>query len=209
MKTTSVGWLALCIGAASGVAGCAYMRLGESTSRCSDCATALYRDTGSGGSIYNLAAASEGAVGRVARRYCKEHGLGQPTIGDRYASSLGRDFWQYDFSCAAQEAAVVQAATPPPTQRTVPQAPAGAPGPVTAPSPQPAGAEATTAPSASPEQQRRPQQREQAVRVMRLALAALPAEAASGCVLPITMTIRLACGEVVSCTKRGDEVHCD
>lgn len=207
MKRTSVGWLALCIGVAGGVTGCASLRQGESTSRCTDCATALYRDTGTGGSIYNLAAAGEEAVERVARRYCKEHGLGQPTIGGRYASSLGRDFWQYDFSCAAQAAAVAQQPTGAPApQDLAPQLP---PATGAAPSPQSAGDQASEASVASPEQQRRQQQREQAVRVMRLALAALPAEAASGCASPVTMTVRLACGEVVSCTKTGGEIHCD
>ena len=209
MKKAPTGWLALCIGAACSVPGCASLRQGESTSRCTDCATALYQDSGGGGSIYSLVAAGEQAVGRVARRYCKEHGLGQPTIGERYASPLGRDFWQYDFSCAAPAVAVaeppVASAT---TQSVAPQSLPSTPNPGGAPSPQAAGAQAGEAVAAAPPPHRQ-QQREQAVRVMRLALAALPAEAGSECTSPITMTIRLACGEVVSCTRTGDEIHCD
>ena len=209
MKTTSIGRLALFIGAACGVAGCSSLRFGESTSRCTDCATALYRDTGRGGSIYNVASAGEEAVGRVARRYCKEHGLGEPTIGDRHASPLGRDFWQYDFSCAAQGPAVAQQpAAAPAAQSMASQPPADTPSPGSASTAQPAGAQASEAAAASPERHRQ-QQREQAVRVMRLALAAMPAETAPECTRPITMTIRLACGEVVSCTKTGDEIRCD
>jgi hypothetical protein len=105
----SITWFALCMATAFALTGCASLRQGESTSRCTDCATALFRDTGSGGSIYNVASASQDAVGRVARRYCSEHKLGQPAIGNRYASSaLGNGFWGYDFSCGPRETTQVQ-----------------------------------------------------------------------------------------------------
>ncbi len=185
------------------VAACGSLRQGESTSRCPDCATALFRDTGAGGSIYNIASASEDAVGRVARRYCRERGLGAPAIGQRYKPPLGSDFWGYDFSCGPKETAAAPeapAVAPSAQPAAVPAPPAQAPASREAQAPQAAGS--------SEQQQACQQQREQAARVIRSGLEALSAQAPSGFESPIEMTAKLPCGEVV-CTKTGARVDCE
>ena len=197
------------------------MRQGESTSRCTDCATALFRDSGSGGSIYNVDRASEDAVERVARRYCMEHGLGQPTVGKRYVPPMGSGFWGYDFSCGAPGEA-------PAAEGPVAQQPAGS-------DMEKFGATCTSlgfqkgtpehgncilklmemnrsraVESAGPTpQQLRQQQREEAVKVLRQSLGGLSAQAPAACESPMTMTISLPCADVVSCTKKGDQISCD
>jgi len=197
------------------VAGCGSMRQGESTSRCTDCATALYRDSGSGGTIYSVASAGEDAVGRVAHRYCIEHGLEQPTIGSRTASPLGSGFWNYDFSCAG--------ATP------APQQPSGGDtekfgttctsigfqkgtpdyGNCVLKLMEMNSAQADANARPSPQQLLRQQQREHATRVIRQGLDGLSDEPLPGCEAAATMTIKLPCGDIVSCTKKGDQVSCD
>jgi hypothetical protein len=197
------------------------MRQGESTSRCTDCATALYRDNGSGGSIYNVASRGEHAVERVARRYCSERGLGSPAIGNRYTPPLGSGFWGYDFSCGARGE----------TSRDTPaaQEPAGSdPDKVSATCTslgfrkgapehdhciqrltEMNSTQATEAARVSLQQQLRQQQREQAVRVLRQGLDGLSPPPPAQCEAPTTMTIKLPCGDIVSCTKKAGQVNCD
>ncbi len=192
----------------------------------------MYSDTGSGGSIYNLASQSEDAVRRVARRYCTEHGLGQPTIGSRNKSPLGSDFSQYDFSCGSHDAPVAQqpnVAPQPMDQQPVTAQPAVALdvekfGATCASigfqkatpeygncvlklmemnSPQASQSAATS------QQQLRQRQRDQAIQIMRRGLDGLAAPPPLGCEAPVTMTVRLPCNDVVSCTKKGDQVNCD
>lgn len=213
---TPINWLALWVATACSVTSCGSLRQGESTSRCMDCATALYRDSGSGGSIYNVASASEEAVGRVARRYCAEHGLGQPTIGKRYAPPMGTDFWGYDFSCGPREAPQAQqpvgsdvekfgaTCTGIGFQKGTPEY-----GNCILRLMEVNAAQAAQGAGPSPPQQLRQQQREQAIRVIRQGLDGLPLQAPSQCESPLTMTMTLPCGDVVSCTKKGDQVNCD
>jgi hypothetical protein len=197
------------------------MRQGESTSRCTDCATALYRDNGSGGSIYNVVSRGEDAVERVARRYCSEHGLGSPAIGNPYTPPLGSGFRGYDFSCGARgEASRETSAAPEPlgndlekfsrtcinlgfrkgtpehdncilrlTEMNSTQATEGA--------------------RISLQQRLRQQQREQAVKLIRQGLEGLSAPSPAQCEAPTTMTIKLPCGDIASCTKKGGRVDCD
>jgi hypothetical protein len=215
MRKASIRWFALVLASASGLAGCAASRQAESTKRCWDCATALFRDTGSGGSIYNITSASEDAVARVARRYCAEHALGPPTIGDRYAPPMGTGFWGYDFSCAPQEAPMAQQ----PTGGDLEKAEAtcsrigfqkGTPdyGHCILRLLEMNKAQASQAPGVSLQQLRR-SQREQAVKMIRQELDGLTAQPASECTSPAIMTVQLPCGETVSCTKRGDQISCE
>ncbi len=215
MTKALVGRLGLCAVVALSVGGCGSMRQGESISRCTDCATALYRDNGGGGSIYNVASRSEDAVERVARRYCIEHGLGQPTVGRRYVPPMGSGFWGYDFSCGPRGQAPVArrpaegdgeklgaTCTSLGFQNGTPQYDS-----CVLKLRQISSTQATEI--TDPAQQVRQRQREQAIRVLRQGLDSLSAQPPAACESPATMTIRLPCGDIVSCTKRGDQVSCD
>jgi hypothetical protein len=222
MMKASIAWIALCMATASSLTGCGSMRYGESTRRCTDCATALYSDTGSGGNIYNVASSSEDAVGRVARRYCAEHGLGQPTIGSRTPSPLGSDFWGYDFSCGAP-------GTSQPQQTPQAQQPVGSDVEKFGATCTSIGfqkgtpehgncilrmmemnrAQVTQGSGPSLQQQLRQQQREQAIQLIHQGLDGLSAQPPLECKSPVTMTMKLPCGDVVSCTKTGGQVSCD
>jgi hypothetical protein len=70
------------------------------------------------------------------------------------------------------------------------------------------GTQATEAAGALLQQQLRQQQREQAIRAIRQGFDGL-STLQPGCEMPATMTIKLPCGEVVSCSKKGDQVNCD
>jgi len=213
---TPISWFALCIATAFSLTGCGSLRQGESISRCPDCATALYRDTGSGGTIYNVSSQSEEAVERVARRYCAAHGLGQPTIGSRHASPLGTDFAGYDFTCGSPGTAQAQQAVDSGADRL--GATCSSMGFKRA-TPEYDNcivkltemnrAQATQGAGPSPQQQFRQRQQEQAIRVIQQGLDGLSAQPPLECQLPVTMTVRLPCGDVVSCTKKGDQVNCD
>jgi len=216
MKKTSTRWLALCVVTALGVGGCGSLRQGESTSRCTDCATALYRDTGSGGSIYNVASASEDAVGRVARRYCTEHGLGPPTMGNQYAAPLGTGFVAYDFSCGPREAPAAQQSVGIDVEKFGAtctsigfQKGTSEYGNCILRLMEMNSTQATESAGLPLQQQLRQQQREQAIRVIRQGFDGLSGQPPAGCESPATMTIKLPCGDAVSCTKRGDQVTCD
>jgi hypothetical protein len=69
--------------------------------------------------------------------------------------------------------------------------------------------QATEGARLSLQQQLRHPQREQVVKVLRQGLDGLSTPPPAECESPATMTIRLPCGEVVSCTKKGDQVRCD
>jgi hypothetical protein len=219
MNTASIKWLALWAATALSVAGCGSLSLrqGESTSRCTDCATALYRDSGSGGSIYNVVSRSDDAVERVARRYCAERGLGPPAIGNRYTPPLGSGFWGYDFSCGSQ-------GQPPVAQQPVGSDVGKFSATCTSLEFQKGTPEhdncilklmemnstqATEGARISLQQQLRRQQREQAVKVIRQGLDGLSTPPPAQCESPTTMTIKLPCGDIVSCTKKGGQVNCD
>lgn len=202
MIRASAAWFALGSAMAFAIAGCGSLRQGESTSRCPDCAAALSRDDGKGGSIYSIKAAGDAAAARVARRYCAERGLGEPAVGARGPSSLGSDFGAYEFVCGpagsgSASSATIKAAPAPAAPAAVAQGAATAP---------PTPATAAPVPDAvlSPQQQR-----EQAVRALRLGLDALPARTTAQCAAPVTMWVRLPCGDVVSCTRTDEQVHCD
>jgi hypothetical protein len=48
-----------------------------------------------------------------------------------------------------------------------------------------------------------------ATEAMRQQLDSLSAQTPAACQSPMTLAIKLPCGDVVSCTKMGDQVHCD
>jgi hypothetical protein len=208
MIRASIAWFALGFAMALAVGGCGSLRQGESTSRCTDCATALLRDSGSGGTIYSIHAAGDAAAGRVARRYCAERGLGEANLGPHYASTMGSDFWSYDFSCGAQRASVA-APAPPVDRAPTTVAAVVAPTPPAATSTVPVAPAAVSTAGLSADEQTRQQQRAQAVRALRAGLDALPVRPSAQCAAPVTMWVRLPCGDVVSCTRTDDQVHCD
>ncbi len=154
---------------------------------------------------------------RVARRYCAEHGLGPAAIGNRYTSPLGSGFWGYDFSCGSRG------------ETSAAQQPVGS-------DVEKLGAtctslgfqkgtpehdncvlkltemnstQATERARISPQQQLRQQQREQAVKTIRQGLDGLSSPPPAQCESPTTMTIKLPCGDIVSCTKKDGQVNCD
>jgi hypothetical protein len=104
---SAVARLMICEIAALVLAGCAGYK-GESASQCSTCATAVLSERGPGGIISHLPSQDPSAVGRVAAKYCKEHHLGAPTIGDSYNDPRSwYPFVYYDFKCDEREPASV------------------------------------------------------------------------------------------------------
>jgi hypothetical protein len=85
--------------------GCA----GPSTSQCFMCSVTVWRDTGSGGTIYSdILFGSESDVYSVARKYCSERGQGSPNVGPRMDVKSNSSNWEYSFSCASKELPVVR-----------------------------------------------------------------------------------------------------
>lgn len=81
--------------------GCA---VGSSTSQCFTCSVAVYRSTGSGGTIFSDRwFGNESDVYSVARSYCAERGLGSASVGPRLDLKTNPSNWEYIFSCASRE----------------------------------------------------------------------------------------------------------
>ncbi|MBV8210269.1 MAG: hypothetical protein JO133_09440 [Burkholderiaceae bacterium] len=127
---------------------------------------------------------------------------------------MGSAFWNYDFSCGAEGTPAPQQAVGSDTERF---------GATCASIGFQKGTtdygncvlklmemNSAQASASSPmQQQLRQQQREHATRVIRQGLDGLSDQPAPGCEAATTMTIRLPCGDVVSCTKKGDQVSCE
>jgi hypothetical protein len=224
--------LTICKVAALLVAGCAGYR-GESTSQCSTCATSVISERGSGGIISHVPSKDASAVARVAAKYCEERHLGAPTIGEpRNDSRNWYPYVYYDFNCRDRETdvAAMRANSP---QPAVAQQPVdedveklgatcasigfqkGTPdyGNCVLKLMEMRNAQAGqgAALSVLQQQQLRQLQREQAIKMLQQGLSGLSAQPpnATAPTTPTTTTIQLPSGEIVTCTKTGDQVNCN
>jgi len=168
-------------------------------------------------------------VDRVAAKYCEERHLGAPAIGQPYNDPRnGYPYVYYDFKCRDREADVVV------TRENKPQ-PTVAPQPVgddleklgaTCASigfqkatpdygncvlklMEMRNAQAVQGAAMSvPPEQLRQLQREQAIKMLQQGLSGLSAQPPNT-TAPTTATIQLPSGEIVRCTKTGDQVNCN
>jgi hypothetical protein len=210
------------------LAGCAGYE-GESTSQCGFCATSVISQRGSGGIIFHVPSKDPSAVGRVAAKYCEERHLGAPTIDQPYNDA--RNYEYYDFKCRDRETGAVSRGNNP--QATEAQQPVGDDVEKLGATCASIGFQKATpdygncvlrlmemraAPagqggsvSVQQQQELRRLQREQAIRMLQQGLSSLPAQPASvtGPTTPTKATIELPSGDIVTCTKTGDQVNCN